>query len=297
DDSFYTASQTKLEGRAKGYATDQDVFDAVRAQPNLAFVDASVTQPPGFGGKVGLYVKVDIKDNQFEPFDVEIRDPVSGRAQTVKVIGIFSGAVPTNILFGIYVNEETYRSLYGAPDYRTWYLRLADGTGSEQAAKDIKAALVTRGVEATSINEMIDDMLSTSRGFLRIMQAFMGLGLFVGIAALGVIALRSVVERRQQIGMLRAIGYQKGTVALSFLLESGFIALMGILSGVVGATIMSRNLLASGEFSGTSEITFFVPWIEIIGYSTLSFVVALLMTWWPSHRASSVAVADALRYE
>src|SRR5207248_11259652 len=48
-------------------------------------------------------------------------------------------------------------------------------------------------------------------GFNRIFQGFMALGLFVGVAALGVIAFRSVVERRQQIGMLRAIGYQKGT--------------------------------------------------------------------------------------
>ena len=52
----------------------------------------------------------------------------------------------------------------------------------------------------------------------------MGLGLVVGIAALAVVASRAVVERRQQIGMLRAIGYQRGMVALSFLFESGFIA-------------------------------------------------------------------------
>ncbi len=35
----------------------------------------------------------------------------------------------------------------------------------------------------------------------------MGLGLLVGVAAVGVIAFRTVVERRQQIGVLRAIGY------------------------------------------------------------------------------------------
>jgi len=37
----------------------------------------------------------------------------------------------------------------------------------------------------------------------------MALGLIVGIAALGVIAFRSVVERRQEIGMMRAIGFQQ----------------------------------------------------------------------------------------
>ena len=38
----------------------------------------------------------------------------------------------------------------------------------------------------------------------------MGLGLIVGVAALGVITARAVVERRQQIGVLRAIGFRSG---------------------------------------------------------------------------------------
>ena len=53
----------------------------------------------------------------------------------------------------------------------------------------------------------------------------MGLGLIVGVAALGVITARSVVERRQQIGVLRAIGFRRRMVQVSFLLESSFIAL------------------------------------------------------------------------
>ena len=40
----------------------------------------------------------------------------------------------------------------------------------------------------------------------------MGLGLVVGVAALGVISARSVVERRQQIGVLRAIGFRRRMV-------------------------------------------------------------------------------------
>ena len=59
----------------------------------------------------------------------------------------------------------------------------------------------------------------------------MGLGLIVGVAALGVISARAVVERRQQIGVLRAIGFRRGMVQLSFLLESSFIALTAIVVG------------------------------------------------------------------
>ena len=101
----------------------------------------------------------------------------------------------------------------------------------------------------------------------------MALGLFTGIAALGVIAYRSVAERRQQIGMLRAIGYQTGSIALTFVLESGFIALMGILSGVVGGMIIARNLFTSGQFSGEG-IQFAIPWAEVLLIVVTAFVVS-----------------------
>ncbi|MCA9847886.1 MAG: FtsX-like permease family protein, partial [Dehalococcoidia bacterium] len=122
------------------------------------------------------------------------------------------------------------------------------------------------------------------------------LGLLTRIAALFVIAFRSVFERRQQIGMLRAIGYQPGTVALSFMLESGFIALMGILSGVVGGMVIAHNLFSSGQFA-SSGAEFAIPWGEVLLIAGASFAMALLMTWWPSRQAAAVPVAEALRYE
>jgi putative ABC transport system permease protein len=124
----------------------------------------------------------------------------------------------------------------------------------------------------------------------------MALGLFVGIAALGVIAFRSVVERRQQIGMLRAIGYQTESVSMTFILESTFVALMGILSGVVGGVVISRNLFTTGQFSDQG-VDFTMPWGEVIVLVLISSVFALFMTWWPSRSAARVPVADALRYE
>jgi putative ABC transport system permease protein len=103
--------------------------------------------------------------------------------------------------------------------------------------------------------------------------------------------------RRQQIGMLRAIGYQRGTVALSFILESGFIAATGVLSGVVGAAILSWRILTSDEMQTNQAVDFYMPWIEILVYIALAMGFALLMTWWPSRRAARVPIAEALRYE
>jgi putative ABC transport system permease protein len=125
----------------------------------------------------------------------------------------------------------------------------------------------------------------------------MGLGLIVGIAALGVIAFRTVVERRQQIGMLRAIGYSRRLVALSFFLESSFIALTGITMGVILGSALSYNLLTSPEFTDGAELNFQVPWLRLALIIAIAYGASALMTLIPARSASRIPVAEALRYE
>jgi putative ABC transport system permease protein len=119
----------------------------------------------------------------------------------------------------------------------------------------------------------------------------------VGIAALGVIAFRTVVERRQQIGMLRAIGYTRRLIALSFFFESSFIALAGVAMGLVLGLALSYNLMTSPDFTGGAQVHFTVPWIRILLISAVAYAASALMTLIPARAASRVAVADALRYE
>src|SRR6185295_15054125 len=135
-----------------------------------------------------------------------------------------------------------------------------------------------------------------SRNFLYLMQAFMGLGLVVGIAAIGVIAFRTVVERRQQIGMLRAIGYKRSTVALSFLMESSFVSVLGTLSGMGLGLWLAFFLVTSTSFP-QENATFHVPWMQLILFGALTFFASLAMTWIPARQAASVPTAEALRYE
>ena len=113
--------------------------------------------------------------------------------------------------------------------------------------------------------------------FNLLLQGFMGLGLVVGIAALGVIAARSVVERRQQIGMLRAIGFQKGMVQLSFLLESSFVALLGIALGIALGAMLSYNLIE--EIGKDVEgLAYRVPWLNVGVVVVIAYLASLLTT-------------------
>jgi putative ABC transport system permease protein len=300
DDAFFAVNEAKLEGRAVGYSSDRDVFEAVRTRPNLAIIDNSpLAAQQDMGGGSDFRVKdTEITGGIFQPFELEVRDAATGQTATLTVIGVFTGKAPMSVLQGIYTSDATYANVYGQPAYERFLIRTASGVDTEAAAKGIKAALLTPGVQAVSIQEEIDTMMAQNRAFTRMFQGFMALGLFVGIAALGVIAFRSVVERRQQIGMLRALGFQQGTVSLAFILEASFVAMMGILSGIVGAAILSRNLLNSDDFTeGATGIQFSIPWGEVGAFVVAAYLFALLMTWWPSRGASRVPVAEALRYE
>jgi putative ABC transport system permease protein len=295
DDAFLDMSEARLSAWAEGYEDERSALTAVRNGRGLALVDPNLL-PDGFN-EYEFYVDgVAVSDDQFEPFDLEVQDVMSGRSSVLTVVGILAIRVDSSVTAGVYVNGRDYQATFGAPTYLRTYMRLVDGADAQASAEAIESALVTEGVQAESIQALLDDSVAEQNTFIRMFQGFMALGLLTGIAALGVIAFRSVVERRQQIGMLRAIGYQDGTVALTFMLESSFIALMGILSGVVGGMFIARNLFTGGQFGGAG-IEFTIPWVEVLTIAFVAFTFSLAMTWLPSRRAAQVPVAEALRYE
>jgi putative ABC transport system permease protein len=295
DDAFLGHLEPALDSRAYGYGSDAEALDAVRNDPSLALIDL-YGSGQGFSD-YDFTASIEIKDGYFQPVQVLVRNGETGETRIVSVVGVLRLGLESSLVAGIYVNEDAYTAIYGAPRYQRDYLRLVEGTDASAFADTIESALAVRGVAAVSVAAELDRMSAQTTAFNRMFQAFVALGLVVGIAGLGVIAFRSVVERRQQIGMLRAIGFQRGTVALTFLVESSFIAVMGILSGVVCGTILARNLLTSGSFTEGATGDFTLPWAEVSGLAVASLVVSLLMTWWPSRGAARVPVADALRYE
>jgi putative ABC transport system permease protein len=289
----------KFIARARGYESDEAVWQALQTEPGVAVIDGFSLQG-GFGADPSMFrLAGEIKrdDMAFEPVSVELHDPISDRTTTVRIIGVVNDQVSQSVLWGIYVSPATYQTVFGQPQMNRVFMALAPGVDAETTNREIKAALVMQGVESFDLQTELEEQQRLQLGFNYIFQGFMALGLFVGVAALGVLAFRAVVERRQQIGMLRALGYQRGTVALSFILESSFISILGVLAGLVGATILGRNLFFSDAITETGSIDFQIPWLIVAGFVVVGFGFALLMTWWPAQRAASVPIAEALRYE
>jgi putative ABC transport system permease protein len=295
DSAFITESDLAFQQRAEGYETDADVIAALGTDPTLAVVDVSAVPQEGNIGVLDtqfMLTDLTVDDKTFAPIPVELARP-DGGTTTVTIIGIIDSNVGS--LVGLFAGQPTIDATYGDVAGVSYFVALRDPERSDEVAKSIEAAMMRSGVEATSIRDELKDAQQQQAGFLYLIQGFMGLGLVVGIAAVGVISFRSVVERRQQIGVLRAIGYQRGMVSRSFLIETAFLVGMGGLAGTVLGLILARNLFTSDAAAASASFT--VPWTIIIVIAVLTNVAALLTTWIPSRQAGRIAPAEALRYE
>ena len=174
---------------------------------------------------------------------------------------------------------------------------LTDGSFPGGTTPSTMSSLLPWPITLRQLRKIVSDFQAQSRGFLYLIQGFMGIGLFVGIAAVGVVAFRTVVERRQQIGMLRAIGYTRNAVAISFMMESSFVAALGILSGIGLGLLLAYQLLSSAELGRQGISGFYIPWLQIGAIGGFAFIASLLMTIIPARQASSIPIAEALRYE
>ena len=305
DDAFLASTRYDLKLIARGYGPGpEDVWAALRDDPTLAVVDSVVVPWRSNFGPSEVPFRMEgffYEDETFDATDIEVRDPTTGQIVPFTVIGVLDQLSDSfgELGTGMFTSKATLDAAIPFPvPITTYRFRLAPGVDAAGAANALDTAFPEQGMEAEVLDEVIEDNAGSQRAFNYIFTGFMGLGLLVGIAALGVISLRAVVERRQQIGVLRAIGYRRRMIQLSFLLESSFIALLGTAIGVGLGTVISYNIVNDvRERESVETLRFSIPWLQIIAIIAVAYVFSLVTTLLPARQASRIYPAEALRYE
>ena len=309
DDDFAYSNLYQIMLSTPEYLGDGEVdtrklWRDVKEKPGLAIVNSFLVPSRSdfqfdvdadrftLAGVDGLFQENDYID----PVQIEVRDLRSNTTVELTVVGVFDDFASQGLLpVAVYTSTRLLDAqLPRVVDPNQFFFNVEPGT--EDAAQKIEAEFFTNGMETLDIHEVIDGLQGSNRSFTNLLLAFMSLGLVVGIAALGVVSARAVVERRHQIGVLRAIGYSRGMVQLSFLLESSFIALLGIGLGLVLGLLTSINVISSIRYE-ESDIRLVVPWAQVLLIVVVAYVLSLLTTYLPARSAGRIAPAEALRYE
>jgi putative ABC transport system permease protein len=121
---------------------------------------------------------------------------------------------------------------------------------------------------------------------------FLGLGavaLLVGGVGIANVMVISVLERRSEIGLRRALGATKGHVRLQFLTESL------ILAGLGGAVGVGLGLVITAVYASNRGWDTVVPWYVPIGGITAAVAIGAVAGIYPAMRAARLAPTEALR--
>jgi putative ABC transport system permease protein len=233
---------------------------------------------------------LDGEGREFHPTTLWLRD-TRGRRKTIRVevVGLVDARGP----FGnaVVVNAANLAG-WSPPDTGGYYLSVAPGANARELAAGLN--LSAPDLKANTIGDELR-LVQGVRGLLNmILQGFMGVGLLAGVAALGTLSTRAVVERRRQIGVLRALGFSARAVSAGLLVESAVVALLGAGLGVsVGLFVAQSTVAFLSRLN--PELRFSVPWEQIGGVVLVALGAALLMTVLPARSAARLTPAEALR--
>ncbi len=119
------------------------------------------------------------------------------------------------------------------------------------------------------------------------------------VAALGVVntMTMNVLERTQEIGMLRSLGMKRIQVVKMILAESGIMGLIGGIFGLGFGLFLSRLFLMALTLIQGYDLTYVMPVEGIVVSAILALIVSQLAGLWPARRAAGIRIIESIRFE
>jgi putative ABC transport system permease protein len=208
--------------------------------------------------------------------------------QAVRVIGLVNGV----FLNGIVGTNRLLKDYFGIGTGGISFIKVASGADPTNVSNLLRKDFVSLKMQTIVIPVVLSAFLQIGQSFEGLLEGFLGLGLVVGIAGLGIISIRSVAERRQEIGILRALGFRRRMILAVFILENSYISLLGILIGI----LLGIDVGYAFAVSPNSGLTFVLPWQQILEIVGLAYALSMLATISSARRAARIPPAEALRY-
>jgi len=194
--------------------------------------------------------------------------------------------------------RDTTNMAGGTPAYTTVEVHVKSPT----QVQTVENAIKKMGFNTFSIV----DATRSLRQFFAVLDLFLGIfgSLALAVASIGIIntLVMAILERRREIGIMKAIGASDSDVKGLFFAEAG---VMGVFGGFVGVALgwtigrvinLGTNVYLKRLHFPPEQI-WFVPWWLVIGAIAFAIVVSLLSGLYPASRAARLDPVQALRYE
>lgn len=173
---------------------------------------------------------------------------------------------------------------------------------SQKPMSSVRDTILNQGLLVSSLSDTVDQA-NKIFNIVRIVLMLFGLVALV-VSAIGMFNTMTIalLERTEEIGIMKSIGASDGAVSMMFVMEAtimGFLGgLVGIVIGLLGGAVFNWLInFVSSRFGGQQVNLFYSPILYIIVIVAFSGVVGFLTGFVPARRASKIDPLDALRYK
>lgn len=233
--------------------------------------------------------------------DIHIRNTITINGRDFKVIGIIeeSGTDADN---RINIPLEDARTLFSKEDIvNAFVVQTTSGISVEEVGAKIEEKLL-KSMQDDEFDVFTPEQLLKQIGaILGVIQLVLGaiaaISLVVGAIGIMNSMFTAVLERTQEIGVMKAIGATQGTMLYFFITEAGIMGVVGGIIGVMIGTIFSYIVQGGAGLAGYSLFKVQIDATFIISVIVFSFVIGLISGIIPAYRAAEMKPVDALRYE
>jgi putative ABC transport system permease protein len=234
--------------------------------------------------------------------EIKLRSNLIINGKKFRVIGILEETGLTEIDSFVIIPEETGRELFNKPKEVSAILaHFKPGVDLDKAAADIKSKLKrarhNENFDVLTPKEILNQ-LNTILGIIQIvLGGIAGISLVVGGVGIMNAMFTSVIERTSEIGIMKAIGAQNKDILYMFLIESGFMGILGGLIGVILGTLVGFLFGKIASQLGFGLLLIKIEWGLLVFALLFAFVVGVASGTLPAVRAARLKPVDALRYE
>lgn len=244
-------------------------------------------------------------DKNFNGKALRVGDKILINNQSVDVVGFYKKTGNPLVDHSFVMNEDAMRRLLNIPDRVNMIIaKVLPGADIDIVADNVEKDLrnyrnVKVGKEDFEVQTGAQ-ILDTFKTILSIVTAVL-----VGIAAISLLVgsigimntmYTSVLERRREIGVMKAIGAKNRNVLTIFLIESGVLGLLGGAIGIFLGIFFSKTVeIISTRALGTTLIQSYFPWYLILGALLFSFLIGSIAGTFPALQAAKLPVVEALR--
>ena len=149
-------------------------------------------------------------------------------------------------------SEENFLTHFPEADGFRFFLVDTPSASADEAGELLESRLADFGLDVQSTSEKLAGYHRVENTYLSTFQTLGGLGLVLGTFGLGAVLLRNVLERRRELALLRAVGYENRHFSLMIAAENGLLLFLGLLTGSLAALVAIAPALVSrgGSFGG-----------------------------------------------